>query len=114
MIHDYTVPALLKHGYTIQGVKQWRTEQMQAGKPSALEDFLRAHGLCIHCRSAGRNISGIRWWDDDGAEHSVEIVSPGVPETIASLYERELKNALRWDYSYTTCEVCGGTGKCAC
>src|SRR6266566_8366653 len=53
MIHSHAVPALLKHGYGIEQVKQWRTEQEKAGKPSTFDDFLRAHGLCVHCRSAG-------------------------------------------------------------
>lgn len=111
MIQDWTLPALLKHGYSIEQVKQWRTEQDNARKPSTLEDFLRAHGLCVHCRSVGRHISGIHWHDASGVEHSIELVSQGVPESIASLYERELKYASSWDYTYATCEICGGSGK---
>jgi hypothetical protein len=64
-----------------------------------------------NCRSAGKFISGVHWQDSTGVEHTIELLAPGVPETIASLHQRELKNALRWDYTYATCEVCGGTGK---
>jgi len=111
VIHDWALPALLKHGYSIEQVKQWRAEQYNAQQPSTLDDFIRVHGLCIHCRAVGRYISGIHWQDSTRVEHSVELISPGVPESIASLHERELKYALRWDYIYTTCEICGGTGK---
>ncbi len=43
MIHAHSLPALLNHGYSIEQVKQWRTEQEKAGKPSSLDDFLLAH-----------------------------------------------------------------------
>jgi hypothetical protein len=66
MIHSHAVPALLKHGYGIEQVKQWRTEQEKSGKPSTFDDFLRAHGLCVQCRSAGKFISGIHWQDSNG------------------------------------------------
>jgi len=56
-------------------------------------------------------ISGVHWQDSSGVEHTIELLAPGVPETIASLHQRELKNSLRWDYTYATCEVCEGTGK---
>ena len=111
MIHAHSLPALLNHGYSIEQVKQWRTEQEKAGKPSSLDDFLLAHQLCVHCRSAGKFISGVHWQDSSGVEHTVELLALGVPETIASLHQRELKNSLRWDYTYATCEVCEGTGK---
>jgi hypothetical protein len=111
MIRPHASTGLTKHGYGIEQVKLWRAEQSQAGEPSSLEDFFRAHGLCFDCHAGGKNISGILWQDSSGVEHSIELLAPGVPETIASLHEQELKNALRWDYTYTTCEVCGGTGK---
>jgi hypothetical protein len=111
MIRSHALPALAKHGHGIEQIKQWRTEQEEVGKPSTFEDFLRAHGLCIRCQSTGNFISGVRWQDSSGNEHSIELLAPGVPETIASIHQRELKDALRWDYTYTTCEVCGGTGK---
>jgi len=111
MIRAHALPALQKHGYGIEQVKQWRTEQERVGKPSTFEDFLRAHGYCVHCHSAGKFISGVHWQDSNGVEHSIELLAPGVPETIASIHQRELKDAVRWDYTYTTCEFCGGTGK---
>jgi hypothetical protein len=113
MIHDWTLPALLKHGYSIEQVKQWRTEQDKAGKPSTMDDFLRAHGFCVNCRAAGRHISGIHWQDSSGVEHNIELIARGVPESIASLHQRELKYALQWDFTYATCEIWGGTGKLA-
>jgi hypothetical protein len=111
MIRSHALPALQEHGYGIEQVKQWRTDQEKAGKPSSFDDFLRAHGLCVHCHSAGKFISGVHWEDSGGVEHSIELLASGVPETIASLHERELKNALRWDYIYTSCDICGGSGK---
>jgi hypothetical protein len=111
MIYAHTMPALLNHGYSIQHVKRWRTEQENAGKPSSFDDFLLAHQLCVHCRAIGKFISGILWQDSSGIEHTIELLEPGVPETIASLHQRELKHGLRWDYTYAPCEVCGGTGK---
>ena len=110
MIRPHASTGLMKNGYGIEEVKQWRTEQDQAGKPSTLEDFFRTHGLCFNCHAGGKNISGIQWQDSNGAEHSIELLAPGVPETIASIHQRELKNAVRWDYVYKTCEVCGGSG----
>ena len=110
-MHAHSLPALLNHGYGLEQLKQWRIAQEEAGKPSTLDDFIRAHGLCVHCRSVGKLISGIQWQDSSGAEHTIALLAPEVSETIASLHERELKNALRWDYTYTTCDVCSGTGK---
>jgi hypothetical protein len=109
MIHAHT--ALLNHGYGIEQVKQWRTEQEKAGEPSSFDDFLLAHQLCVDCRAAGKFISGVHWQDSNRVEHTMELLAPGVPETIASLHQRKLKNALRWDYTYATCKACGGTGK---
>jgi len=111
MIRSHSSTGLMRHGYSIEQVKQWRTNEEKAGKPSAFDDFLRAHELCVHCHSVGKLISGLHWRDSSGVEHSINLVAPGVPETIASIHQRELKDAVRWDYSYTTCEMCGGTGK---
>jgi hypothetical protein len=103
--------AFSEHGYSIDAVKHWRTEEANAGRPSTLDDFLQAHGLCVACRAAGRLIAGIHWQDSKGVEHRIELISPGVPESIASLHHRELKYSLQWDYTYINCEICGGTGK---
>jgi hypothetical protein len=111
MIRSHASTALQEHGYGIEQVKQWRTDQQKAGKPSSFDDFLRAHRLCVPCHSAGKFISGVHWEDSSGVKHGIALLAPGVPETIASLQERELKNAVCWDYTYTTCEVCGGSGK---
>ncbi len=109
MIRPHASTGLMKHGYGIGQVKQWRTEQSRAGKPSSLEDFFRAHGLCFNCHAVGQKISGVKW-QDPAAVSSIELLAPGVPESIASIHQRELKDAVRWDYIYTNCEVCGGTG----
>jgi hypothetical protein len=112
MIRAPSVTALTKHGYGIGQVKRWREEQNQAGKPSTLDDFCRAHGLCIHCGAEGKNIVGVRWRDLQGTEHTRQLATEGAaPETVASIYEQELKNAAHWDYLYTACTSCGGTGK---
>ncbi len=97
MIRPFASTGLMKHGYSIEQVKQWRAEQSQAGKPSTLEDFFPAHGLCSNCHAVGKNISGVQWQDSSGAEHSIELVSRGVPVTMASLYELDMKSAVRWD-----------------
>lgn len=99
-----------RHGYGLSQIKQWRTQQHDAGKPSGLDDFLMTHGLCVHCHAAGRTISGVRWRDSSNIEHSVPIVEGG-SETVASLSERELKDALESDYTYAVCNFCGGSGK---
>lgn len=41
------------HGYSLPAVKQWRQQEANAGRPSGLEDFVRAHGLCVECRGRG-------------------------------------------------------------
>jgi DnaJ-class molecular chaperone len=34
-------------------IKEWRTTELQAGRPSSLADYCRAHGLCAHCHGTG-------------------------------------------------------------
>jgi len=73
---------------SIPEIKAWRTREAEAGRPSGLEDYCRAHGisLCLDCMGEGviRNENGIGFkpvgWDGE-----------------TQLFER--------------CEVCGGTGR---
>ena len=44
---------LEEHGLTLIGAKEWRTTESQAGRPSSLNDFYAAHGICIQCRGGG-------------------------------------------------------------
>ena len=46
-------------GYSIQSVKEWRVREQDAGRPSSLEDFYRAHGLCFACRATGVAVSPV-------------------------------------------------------
>jgi hypothetical protein len=43
------------HGYSLAVIKEWRRQEALAGRPSGLEDFVRAHGLCTGCRGQGLN-----------------------------------------------------------
>jgi hypothetical protein len=42
-------------------IKRWRTEEHKAGRPSGLEDFFRAHGLCFACKTTGTRLSPVGW-----------------------------------------------------
>ena len=104
--------ALSKHGYTLQAVKEWRTREHEAGRPAGLDDFLRAHDLCVECGGEGKLVIGVRWRDENGVERTEE-------GPIADLIQRHslenparwLSDSLKWDYLYRTCVVCEGTGK---
>ena len=37
-------------------IKRWRAEEHKAGRPSGLEDFFRAHGLCFACKTTGTKL----------------------------------------------------------
>jgi hypothetical protein len=47
-------------------IKLWREQQDGAGKPSELEDFFRAHGLCLACESTGTDLCPVGWDGDVG------------------------------------------------
>src|SRR6266849_3384281 len=104
----HSVASWMRHGYSIQTVKAWRAQELEAGKPSGLDDFYQAHGLCIECRGNGDKLLGCRWRDAKGKEHK-RMLRAGV--TVATLHERHLKNAKEWDYLLETCDACAGTGK---
>lgn len=40
-------------GFSVQAIKEWRASEFDAGRPSGLDDFYAAHGLCLDCQSTG-------------------------------------------------------------
>jgi hypothetical protein len=100
-----------RYGYSLDRIKQWRTDRKNAGLPWSYEDFLQEHGFCVHCMAAGRFITGICWRDARGAYQYMEIESPGVPMGIAELHEREGPQASDWEHTYLACDACAGTGR---
>lgn len=42
-------------------IKSWREKQQNAGRPSGLEDFFRAHGLCFSCKATGTDLTPVGW-----------------------------------------------------
>jgi hypothetical protein len=42
-------------------VKRWRRIEHDAGRPSSLQDYFRARGLCFACRSTGTNLTPTGW-----------------------------------------------------
>jgi SAM-dependent methyltransferase len=61
---------LAKHGYSINGIKEWRTREDDAGRRSILHDFYRAHDLCWGCRCTGVRITG---FDEDRLEYRYSL-----------------------------------------
>jgi hypothetical protein len=100
-----------KYGYSLEQIKRWRTDRMNSGLPCSYEDFLELHGFCVHCRAAGRFITGICWRDAKGASQHMEIESPGVPMGIAELLELEGRQASDWEHTHLACGACAGTGR---
>jgi hypothetical protein len=45
----------------IPEIKLWREEENNAGRPSSLEDFFRAHGLCFTCKATGTRLDPVEW-----------------------------------------------------
>jgi hypothetical protein len=35
-----------KQGFSLNAIKDWRTKEYDAGRPSGLQDFYRAHRIC--------------------------------------------------------------------
>jgi hypothetical protein len=71
---------------SLQEIKEWRTRETVAGRPSSYQDFCRAHGLCVICLGEGIT------HNDKGVGFKVV----GMDGT-TQLFEQ--------------CPVCGGTGK---
>ena len=105
---------LFRHGHSLQSVKEWRTREYEAGRPSGYDDFLRAHHLCTECRGNGKFPIGVRWRDNNGTERSEQ----GPVAVLVQKHKLEdpanwLSDTLKWDYLYKTCEACEGTGTTA-
>jgi hypothetical protein len=39
----------------VREIKDWRTREFDAGRPSRLGDYCRVHGLCPHCHGTALN-----------------------------------------------------------
>jgi len=107
-----TPEGLARHGFTLQGIKEWRKKEYDAGRPSGIDDFFRAHGLCVKCRGERTLVVGIRRRDADGVERAEKGPSMGLVEKYSLENPTNWLNETRkWDYLYETCHVCGGNGK---
>ena len=53
----------------MNAIKVWRTSEHDAGRPSSLEDFYKAHGICRDCRCLGFQISG---YDEEDKEQTFQ------------------------------------------
>ena len=100
-----------KHGVTTQFVKQWREQQHDAGHPSGLENFYRAHGFCWTCRAEGKLLTGVRWRDSNGIEQTASLGTDEQPIGIADLVRMHNLDERSWDYLWEQCDACRGTGK---
>ena len=54
------------HPYQIEDIKRWRKAEYDAGRPSGLDAFFAAHGICSTCRGEGVHMIG--WSDPKGAD----------------------------------------------
>jgi len=111
MARPLTPDGLKKHGFTIQQVKEWREREYNAGRASGLDDFFRAHRICVECGGHGQLVSGVRWRD----EHGIERSEKGPIAQLLQLHGLDdpknwLTDLLKWDYLYETCAACEGLG----
>jgi hypothetical protein len=111
MARPFTPEGLSRHGFTIQQVREWREREYKAGRASGLDDFYRAHGICVACGGHGKLVLGVRWRDETGIEKSEE----GSVATLLEHHSLEnpknwLTNTLKWDYLYEVCSACKGIG----
>ena len=81
--------------YNLQDVKRWREVQSDAGRPSGLNDFFAAHGICPTCTGEGVHMVG---WSDPIDED-----------------ERRAAEELNLEQLpvYEVCPACGGSGATA-
>ena len=79
-------------GYSIQKIKEWRSEEDDAGRPSSLKDFYGSHGLSVDCRSTGVQERGYSKPTEAELEYAKEQGLEELPV-------------------YHICPTCGGTGK---
>ena len=111
MARPFAPEGLRRHGFTFPQVREWREREYKAGRPSGLDDFYRARGICVVCGGHGKLVLGVCWRDEDGVERSEE-------GPIASLVQDHglndpknwLSDALKWDYLDETCSSCKGLG----
>ena len=107
----FSPEGLSKHGFTFHQVKEWREREYNAGRASGLDDFYRAHGICVACGGHGEFVVGVRWRDADGDERSEK-------GPVASLVQNHgldnpknwLTDVRKWDYLYEICDACKGFG----
>lgn len=79
-LHRTSMEAL---GYTIAAIKEWREQEHNAGRPSGLEDFYRAHGICFTCRASGITVSPVGWDGDTPLHEQCPICGgTGKPQPI--------------------------------
>lgn len=111
MARPFTPEGLRRHGFTFSHVREWREKEYEAGRPSGLDDFYRAHGICVVCGGHGKLVLGVRWRDEDGIERSEEgPVASLVQDHGLDDPKNWLSEALKWDYLYETCRTCKGLG----
>jgi len=87
------VKRLEDHGFNLVKIKEWRRAEADAGRPSGLDDFYAAHGLCKDCGSYGARMIG--WSKPTNEIYTNAAEELGVDQL--PLYE--------------TCPTCNGTGK---
>lgn len=111
MARIFSPDGLSRHGFTIQQVREWREREYEAGRPSGLDDFYRAHSICVECGGHGRFVVGVCWRDDDGIERSEEgPVASLVQDHGLENPKNWLTDSRKWDYLYETCCSCKGLG----
>ncbi len=112
MARSNSPEALTRRGFSIGAVKQWREREHESGRPSGLDDFYRAHQICVECGGHGSFVTGVRWRDTDGIQRTER-------GPVALLVQRHglddptnwLSDVLKWDYLNETCGFCGGSGR---
>jgi hypothetical protein len=67
-VYDLKRTSLGDHGFSLMGIKEWRTRELEAGRPSGLDDFFVQHNLCLKCRCSGvvmvgRDEAGTPLWE---------------------------------------------------
>jgi hypothetical protein len=80
------------HPYDIPDIKRWRKTEYDAGRPSGLDDFFAAHGVCRACR--GEGVQMIGWSDPRGADEAQAAEEVNLEQLPV----------------YAACPQCGGSG----
>lgn len=63
----------LREFYTLEKVKEWREKEDAEGRPSSLEAFYLAHGLCWACHATGIALAPVDWEGDVALYAKCEI-----------------------------------------